>query len=221
MSDVRALLKQTRQTRRITHPYAKYTAQGALYCTACTQKVASEALWETHSASTQHKDKVKDVIRESQRKAKRGIAATAMEEEDAQESRKRVRIAEPEVEEQEVEEVQAEVEPEEEGLPADFFDEGSKPEKIGVDEDEWAKFQADIAETITTQQVGEEDEEEEMRRGIVEEFEEMNTLEDRVERLKKRRAELQKASKEANVVLTVPAVPLDDDEEGEIEEEWW
>jgi zinc finger protein 830 len=221
MSDVRALLKQTRQTRRITHPYAKYTGQGALYCTACAQKVASEALWETHTASTQHKDKVKDVIRESQRNAKRGIAATAMEEEDAQESRKRVRIAEPEVEDQKDEEVQAEVEPEEERLPADFFDEGSKPEKIGVDEDEWAKFQADIAETITTQHVGEEDEEEEMRRGVVEEFEEMNTLEDRVERLKKRRAELQKASKEANVVLTVPTVPLDDDDEGEVEEEWW
>jgi hypothetical protein len=49
----------------------------------------------------------------------------------------------------------------------------------------------------------------------------MNTLEDRVERLKKRRAELQKASKEANVVLTVPTVPLDDDDEGEVEEEWW
>ena len=97
MSDVRSLLKQTRQSRRITHPYAKYSSQGALYCTACTQKIAAETLWETHIASTQHKDKVKDVIRESQRKAKRGIAATAMEDEqqEEQESRKRVKRQDP------------------------------------------------------------------------------------------------------------------------------
>jgi zinc finger protein 830 len=221
MSDIRSLLKQTRETRRITHPYAKYNTQGALYCTACSQKVPSEALWETHTASAQHKNKVKDVIRETQRKAKRGIAAAAMEEEDEEGSRKRVRLDEPPVEPKVVmEEIVAEPETDE-GLPADFFDDGSKPEKVGVDEDEWAKFQADIKETIQAQEDGDKDEEEEIARGIVEEFDVLNTLEDRVERLKKRRAELQKASNELKSVSAEPPESVEEDEEGEIEEEWW
>jgi hypothetical protein len=220
MSDVRSLLKQARQTRRITHPYAKYTAQGALYCTACAQKVASEALWETHTTSTTHKDKVKDVIRESQRKAKRGIAAAAMEEEDAEESRKRVRIEEPVAEESVVEDVSVEKEVDEEGLPMDFFDEGSKPEKVGVDEDEWAKFQADIAETIQARVEGDKEDEEEIRRGIVEEFDELNNLEDRVERLKKRRAELQKSKEVKSGAMMESSVVTEEDDDAEIEEDW-
>ena len=227
MSDVRSLLKQTRQSRRITHPYAKYSSQGALYCTACTQKIVSEALWETHIASTQHKDKVKDVIRESQRKAKRGIAATAMEDEqreEEQESRKRVKIQDPEPQEEtenvmESTEIKSEA-PAKEGLPEDFFDEGSKPAKTGVDEDEWLKFQADIADTIRNQEEGEQEDEEEMRRGIVEEFEELNTLEDRVARLKQRRAEFLAKIDEKPVPMAVDNTAVEEDDDAE-EEEWW
>jgi zinc finger protein 830 len=227
MSDVRLLLKQARQSRRITHPYAKYSSQGALYCTACTQKIASEALWESHIASTQHKDKVKDVIRESQRKAKRGIAATAMEDESQeqeQESRKRVKIQDPESQE-ETEDVIAltaiqSESPTKEGLPEDFFDEGSKPTKAGVDEDEWLKFQADIADTIRNQEKGEQEDEEEMRRGIVEEFEELNTLEDRVARLKQRRAEFLAKKDEKPVPMVVDNTAEEEDDDAE-EEEWW
>jgi zinc finger protein 830 len=230
MSDVRSLLKQTRQSRRITHPYAKYTAQGALYCTACTQKIASDALWENHITSTQHKEKVKDVIRESQRKAKRGIAATAMEDEqpEEQESRKRVRIQDPEPSVSEDVEIQVEQQTTmidvEEGLPEDFFDEGSKPAKTGVDEDEWKKFQAEIADTIRNQEEGDQEDEEEIRRGIVEEFEELNSLEDRVERLKQRRAELQKVQKDVQAVSSMKsnvAMDEDDDDADDVEEEWW
>jgi hypothetical protein len=221
MSDVRSLLKQTRHSRRITHPYAKYSSQGFLYCTACTQKIASEALWETHIASTQHKEKVKNVIRESQRKAKRGIAATAMEDEDDEEEerRKRVKFQEPE-KLMEEEEVPVEHSVVDEGLPEDFFDEGTKPTKVGVDEDEWVKFQADIAQTIRNQEEGDLEDEEEVRRGIVGEFEERNTLEDRVERLKQRRAELQKVNKKIKPAsMAVSNVAVDDDDD--VEEEWW
>ena len=227
MSDVRSLLKQTRQSRQIAHPYAKYSSQGALYCTACAQKIASEALWETHITSTQHKDKVKDVIRESQRKAKRGIAATAMEDEqqqEEQEPRKRVKIQDPQPQEEakdviESTEIQIEATVKE-GLPEDFFDEGSKPAKTGVDEDEWLKFQADIADTIRSQEEGDQEEEQEMRRGIVEEFEELNTLEDRVVRLKQRRAEFLAKKDEKPVPMAVDNTAVEEDDDAE-EEEWW
>ena len=181
MADVRSLLKQTRLSRRITHPYAKYTAQGVLYCTACSQKIASEALWKTHITSTQHKEKVKEGILENQRKAKRGIAATAMEgeQEEAQESRKRAKLQPMSESEEPGTEIQAEETVEKEGLPEDFFDEGSKPQKAGVDEEEWAKFQADIVDLIRRQEEGDKEDEDRMRMGIVEEFEELNTLEDR------------------------------------------
>jgi zinc finger protein 830 len=222
MSDVRSLLKQARETRRITHPYAKYTAQGALYCTACTQKIASENLWETHITSTQHKEKVKDAVREGQRKAKRTIAATAMDEEETQleneESRKRMKIEDP----PEVVEADVTEDATDEGLPTDFFDEGSKPVTVGVDEDEWAKFQEEIKETIRNQEEGVLEDEEEMRRGIEEEFDELNTLEDRVERLKKRRAELQKSVKDTKPVVTKQAAGVDEDDDSDVEEEeWW
>jgi len=239
MSDVRSLVKQARQARRITHPYAKYNSQGALYCTACTQKIASEALWETHVQSVSHKEKVKNVIHEGQRKSKRGIAATAMEDEEEEEqteSRKRLKVQESEgEEEEEVEEEPVRDEPpqpemvEEKGtgedaLPTDFFDPGSRPVKTGVDEDEWAKFQSEIADVIRRQEDGEDEDEAELKRGIVEEFEELNSLEDRLERLKKRRAELQRVRQAAMTVdgpTTESTVEAEDEGDSEEEEEWW
>jgi zinc finger protein 830 len=241
MSDVRSLLKQARQARQIAHPHAKYNPQGTLYCTACTQKIASEALWETHIQSIAHKEKVKNVIHGGQRKAKRGIVATALEDEEEKEEeerRKRLKVpVEPEDEEEEEEEelIQEEplpsepvtVEGEEKGtgddaLPADFFDPGSRLMKSGVDEDEWAKFQSEIADVIRRQEDENEDEEE-LKRGIVEEFEEMNSLEDRVQRLKKRRAELQMVRQDAMLIVPTVAVKIETVKEGdsEEEEEWW
>jgi hypothetical protein len=231
MSDVRALLKQARQTRRISHPYAKYSSQGALYCTACTQKIASEALWESHISSQHHKEKVKDVIRASQAKAKRGIAATMIAEEDEeleQDNRKRLRTEEMQPEPEPAIEVSIvdDIKPETSGndpLPADFFDPGKKPQKVGVDEDEWRKFQADIADTVRNQEEEVKEEEEESKRVIVEEFDEMNDLEDRIERLKRRRAELQNVMKDVKLSggVSASAAQEEDDDDDEVQEEWW
>jgi zinc finger protein 830 len=237
MADVRSLLKQARQARRITHPYAKYNSHGTLYCTACTQKIASEALWDTHIQSASHKEKVRNIIREGQRKAKRGIAATAMDDEDEKEeneSRKRLKVEEEPESEEDVEvvpevpapdEVPAEAASGEDALPADFFDPGLQPVKTGVDEDEWAKFQSEIADVVARQEAGDDEDEEELKRGMAEEFDELNSLEDRVERLKKRRAELALMKKEAMAVDVPTTAKTEEEEEedgdSEEEEEWW
>jgi zinc finger protein 830 len=226
MTDVRSLVRQARESRRITHPYSKYTAQGALYCTACAQKIPTELQWEAHIASPQHKEKVQDVIRESQRKAKRGIAATEMEneeEEEDQSSRKRIKVSESETQtvEENIEEPRT---TDDQALPEDFFDEGSKSAKKGVDEDEWQRFQSDIAETIRNQEEGDQnkDEEDEVQRSILEEFDEINTFENRVERLKKRREELLQQSASRSVQMTAPDEQVEeDDDDAEVEEEWW
>jgi len=228
MSDARALLKQARQTRRITHPYAKYNTQGMLYCTACVQKIPSEALWEPHINSISHKERVKEVIKEGQKKAKRGIAAAAFEEETeerALDSRKRIRIEEAAVvDDEEItpagpDEPQSTAEPKE-GLPEGFFDQGNEPKKVGVDEDEWKRFQEEISQTIRTQEEGDQEEQDEITRNIVEEFDELNTLEDRLERLRKRRADLLEVVKSKPVVMS--EVTLEEgDEVDEEHEEWW
>ena len=59
-----------------------------------------------------------------------------------------------------------------------------------------------------------------MRRGIVEEFEELNTLEDRVARLKQRRAEFLAKKDEKNVPMAVDNTVVEEDDDAE-EEEWW
>ena len=145
------------------------------------------------------------------------------QQQEEQESRKRVKIQDPEPQnetEDDVNESTEIQEPLKEGLPENFFDEGSKPAKTGVDEDEWIKFQADIAETIQNQEERDQEDEEEMRRGIVEEFEELNTLEDRVARLKQRRAEFIATKDEKPVPMAVDKNTVDEDDEAE-EEEWW
>ena len=243
MSDIRTLLKQARETRRITHPYAKYTVQGTLYCTACTLKIASEVLWEKHVSSTPHKEKVQDVVRESQRKAKRGIEAAAGEEGGEWGVSKRVKLekgGDDKVGEERLPsdffdggmrpttttttEGEGEEKPDGtsvEGLPSDFFDVGMRPATQGVDENEWKKFQAEIAETIRTQEEdeGDDDDVEELQRAIVREFDEMTTLEDRVAQLKKRRAELQRTT--SQLVQGPPVQEVEEDDAAEFEEGWW
>jgi zinc finger protein 830 len=55
MADVRALLKAKRQEARITHPYAAYSANGALRCTACGAAVKFASAWEGHLGSKAHR----------------------------------------------------------------------------------------------------------------------------------------------------------------------
>jgi len=168
------------------------------------------------------------------------MAMEGEEEKEQMESRKRLKVQESESEEEEEEgEEEAEegvrdeppqpqmVEDKgtgEDALPADFFDPGSRPVKSGVDEDEWAKFQSEIADVMRRQEDGEDEDEEELKRGIVEEFEELNSLEDRLDRLKKRRAELQVMRQDTMAVdgpTTEDNVEVEDEGDSEEEEEWW
>ncbi|KIW95959.1 uncharacterized protein Z519_03025 [Cladophialophora bantiana CBS 173.52] len=55
MADVRALLAAERQARRISHPHLSYSKSGMLICTVCNLNVKSEALWEGHLKSANHR----------------------------------------------------------------------------------------------------------------------------------------------------------------------
>ena len=55
MADVRALLAAERQSRRISHPHLSYTKSGMLICTICSLNVKSEALWDGHLRSANHR----------------------------------------------------------------------------------------------------------------------------------------------------------------------
>lgn len=54
MADVRALLRQQRQSRRIEHLYAAYSDAGKLLCTLCREQIRAESQWESHIRSTNH-----------------------------------------------------------------------------------------------------------------------------------------------------------------------
>jgi hypothetical protein len=58
MADVRALLAAERQSRRIAHPHLSYTKSGMLMCNVCNLNVKSEALWEGHLKSANHRKNV-------------------------------------------------------------------------------------------------------------------------------------------------------------------
>ncbi|KAL7941371.1 hypothetical protein V8C42DRAFT_334977 [Trichoderma barbatum] len=55
MADVRALLRQQRAARRITHPHATYSEAGKLLCTLCRDQIRAEAHWDAHLLSDKHK----------------------------------------------------------------------------------------------------------------------------------------------------------------------
>ncbi|RMZ81704.1 hypothetical protein DV737_g2433, partial [Chaetothyriales sp. CBS 132003] len=54
-ADVRALLAAERKARRISHPLLTYTKSGQLLCTVCQLNIKSEALWEGHLRSANHR----------------------------------------------------------------------------------------------------------------------------------------------------------------------
>ncbi|KAJ3498867.1 hypothetical protein NLG97_g789 [Lecanicillium saksenae] len=54
MADVRALLRQQRQARRIEHPFAAYSDAGKLLCTLCREQIRAESQWESHLKGTMH-----------------------------------------------------------------------------------------------------------------------------------------------------------------------
>lgn len=54
MADVRNLLKNEREARRIIHSHTTYTTTGKLICLLCQTQLKSESLWPGHLASSQH-----------------------------------------------------------------------------------------------------------------------------------------------------------------------
>ncbi|KFY47101.1 hypothetical protein V495_02104 [Pseudogymnoascus sp. VKM F-4514 (FW-929)] len=54
MADVRSLLRNERNARRISHQHAKYTEAGRLYCVVCRLELKSESLWDGHLRSKGH-----------------------------------------------------------------------------------------------------------------------------------------------------------------------
>ncbi|KAM7200006.1 hypothetical protein V8F33_004180 [Rhypophila sp. PSN 637] len=58
MADVRALLRQQRESRRIEHPHAAYSDAGKLLCTVCHEHIKTEALWDGHLRSVGHRQKL-------------------------------------------------------------------------------------------------------------------------------------------------------------------
>ncbi|KFZ12978.1 hypothetical protein V502_06838 [Pseudogymnoascus sp. VKM F-4520 (FW-2644)] len=54
MADVRSLLRNERNARRISHRHAKYSEAGKLYCAVCRLELKSESLWNDHLRSKDH-----------------------------------------------------------------------------------------------------------------------------------------------------------------------
>lgn len=72
MSDVRSLLRQQREARRIDHPHAAYSDAGKLLCTLCRDQVKTEALWDGHLQSAVHRQNVQR-LRAAQESQANGI----------------------------------------------------------------------------------------------------------------------------------------------------
>lgn len=54
MADARALLRASRDARKITHPHASYSSNGKLLCNLCEVVVKHESAWQSHLHTTQH-----------------------------------------------------------------------------------------------------------------------------------------------------------------------
>ena len=65
MAGVRTLLQREREARRIQHPHLAYSKSGALSCTVCNLNVKSEALWEGHLKSANHRRNVREAAAET------------------------------------------------------------------------------------------------------------------------------------------------------------
>ena len=60
MADARALLRQQRTARRITHPLAFYSDAGKLICKLCREPIRTESQWEDHVRSQAHVKRQKE-----------------------------------------------------------------------------------------------------------------------------------------------------------------
>lgn len=169
MADVRALFQREREARRIQHPHLSYSKTGALTCVVCNLNVKSEALWEGHLKSANHrknlrnaatntngvgngkKRKIEEVMEEENPRKRKPA-----EEEEGEGRKKRqvsFQVDEPLVEDRkDVEQTESTV------LPGFVKAEATAPQPTPtpspptaptkaatIDEDEWAAFEAEVA----------------------------------------------------------------------------
>ncbi|CEJ80087.1 hypothetical protein VHEMI00292 [[Torrubiella] hemipterigena] len=67
MADVRSLLRQQRDARRIQHPLAAYSDAGKLLCTLCREQIRADSMWDSHLQGASHKQKAATGARQATR----------------------------------------------------------------------------------------------------------------------------------------------------------
>ena len=261
MADVRTLLAAERQSRRITHPHLSYSKSGMLICTVCNLNVKSEALWEGHLRSANHrknaqvqaqaqatqestvkgtKRKIEDVDEDEPQQERYDAEADALKKPKSRLESITAVVEEGGLETEAVsneEELEGPEQAEQEqsmsisvpGSTANTTSEAAPTNGTmtapAVDEDEWAAFEREVAPLtvaqpdyssatisaapVSTQQMGQQadedkrrrleteadDEKEEEERRLEEEFEVMEEIEERVRRMREKRDALRNAVK--------------------------
>lgn len=172
MADVRTLLQREREARRIHHPHLSYSKSGALTCVVCNLNVKSEALWEGHLKSANHRKNLRDAATSPSAAGngkKRKIEAMIGEENPRKrktvdeenegagegEGRKKRQVSF-QIDEPSIEGTQEVQQPQPDVLPGFIRPEATAPQptptpsptpnsRPPINEDEWAAFEAEIA----------------------------------------------------------------------------
>ena len=199
------------------------------YVRYCDSKISSDALWTPHVQSASHRKNAMQNKLLQQHKAKRALdleSGTGHDEredsrvEEDQPSAKRLRAEERKEEGRDGEEEQEEQQ--DTRLPSGFFDKTQQQEgapaavmeTTAVDEEEWAAFQADIAQSTREKDQKQAEEDEEAARDIVsEEFDQVERLQQRVAALKSKREALRHNGNTKASTKTVVAMNEDGDDE--------
>lgn len=177
MADVRALLAAERQSRRISHPHLSYTKSGMLICNRCNLNIKSEALWEGHLKSANHRRNAQALQEPPGKGLKRKIEDVdeVQEERDdaALEARKKPKSRPESITADEAEDVvqtgpgsphedaeeQPNLERQEDQVASSILTEhgaanppsNGAPPDGAVDEDEWAAFEREVAPLAASQ----------------------------------------------------------------------
>jgi zinc finger protein 830 len=222
--DPRALLRAARKERRVTHPHASYTSTGNLLCNLCEIPIKSEAAWGAHLHSTGHtlrlsreQDAALARKAETNNGKKRKADSPADEEGSDGEDRKRVKASEARpatpthqlpaeaVPAPAPEQTQKDHQAEMDALEADLaaLERETRPNAVVADtisapaqtaEDIAAQAREEQSAQRSRRDIELEEEKEEATRALEEEFAEMQTLENRVKKLREKR-ELLRAGK--------------------------
>lgn len=91
MADARALLQASRASRRIIHPYARYTDAGKLHCSLCSIAVKSESNWNSHLKTPEHAKRALRAAEALKSQSSKKRKADSEDEGEEDEARKRVR----------------------------------------------------------------------------------------------------------------------------------